>query len=36
VDGDKIKAFYKNGILHLEIPKREEAKQKSSRLIDIS
>jgi HSP20 family protein len=36
VDGDKIKASYENGILQLEIPKREEAKQKPSRLIDIS
>lgn len=36
VDGDNIKAKYENGILHLEIPKREEAKQKPSRLIDIN
>ena len=36
VDSDKIKAQYENGILKLEIPKREEAKQKPSRLIDIS
>jgi HSP20 family protein len=36
VDADKIKAKYDNGILKLEIPKREEAKQKPSRLIDIS
>ena len=36
VDADKIKAKYDNGILMLEIPKREEAKQKPSRLIDIS
>jgi HSP20 family protein len=35
VDGDKIKARYENGLLKLEIPKREEAKQKPSRLIDI-
>jgi Molecular chaperone (small heat shock protein) len=36
VDADKIKAKYENGILQLEVPKREEAKQKPSRLIDIS
>ena len=36
VDGDKIQAKYENGILQLSIPKREEAKQKPSRLIDIS
>ena len=35
VDGDKIKAKYENGLLQLEIPKREEAKQKPARLIDI-
>jgi len=36
VDADKIKARYDNGILKLEVPKREEAKQKPARLIDIS
>jgi HSP20 family protein len=36
VDADKIKAKYDNGILRLEVPKREEAKQKPARLIDIS
>lgn len=36
VDADKIKAKYENGILKLDIPKREEAIQKPSRLIDIS
>ncbi len=36
VDSDKIKARYENGILKLEIPKREVAKQKPFRLIDIS
>ncbi|MDB5200331.1 MAG: heat-shock protein [Chitinophagaceae bacterium] len=35
VDADKIKAKYENGLLQLEIPKREEAKQKPARLIDI-
>jgi len=32
---NKIKAKYENGILRLDIPKREEAKQKLARLIDI-
>ncbi len=36
VDGDKIQAKYENGILQLNIPKREEAKQKPSRLINVS
>ena len=36
VDSEKIKAEYVNGILKLEIPKREEAKQKPARLIDIA
>ena len=36
VDVDKIEAKYENGILHLLIPKKEEAKQKPSRLIQIS
>ncbi|TAN15296.1 MAG: Hsp20/alpha crystallin family protein [Chitinophagaceae bacterium] len=36
VDADKIKARYENGILHLTIPKREEAKQKPPRLIEIA
>lgn len=36
VDADKIMAKYENGLLQLEIPKREEAKQKPARLIDIS
>lgn len=36
VDSEKIKATYENGILKLEIPKREEVKVKPSRLIDIS
>lgn len=35
VDADKIKAKYENGLLQLEIPKKEEAKQKPARLIDI-
>ena len=36
VDADKINAKYENGLLSLVIPKREEAKQKPARLIDIS
>ena len=36
VDADKIQAKYENGVLKLIIPKREEIKQKPSRLIDIS
>jgi HSP20 family protein len=36
VDADKIKAKYENGLLQLEVPKKEEAKQKPARLIDIS
>ena len=36
VDIDKIQAKYENGLLHLLIPKKEEAKQKSPRLIQIS
>ncbi len=35
VDSDKINAKYENGILKLQIPKREEAKHKPSRLISI-
>lgn len=36
VDIDKIQAKYDNGLLHLMIPKKEEAKQKQPRLIQIS
>jgi HSP20 family protein len=35
VDEEKISARYENGLLLLSIPKREEAKQKPPRLIDI-
>jgi HSP20 family protein len=35
VNADKIVASYENGILRLEIPKKEEAKQKPSRLINV-
>lgn len=36
VDADKIQAKYEDGLLHLLIPKKEEAKQKAPRLIQIS
>ncbi|MCW3106819.1 MAG: Hsp20/alpha crystallin family protein [Segetibacter sp.] len=36
VDADKIEAKYENGLLNLVIPKKEEAKQKGPRLIQIS
>ena len=35
VDADKIEARYINGVLHLTIPKKEEAKQKPPRMIEI-
>jgi len=35
VDEDKISARYENGLLYLSIPKKEEAKQKPPRLIEI-
>jgi HSP20 family protein len=36
VDVDQIQAKYENGLLHLVIPKKEEAKKKPARLINIS
>jgi len=36
VDQDNIRARYENGMLRLTIPKKEEAKQKEPRLIEIS
>ncbi len=36
VDADKIKAKYEDGVLHLLIPKKEEAKQKQPKLIQVS
>lgn len=36
VDSDKIKASHKDGVLEITIPKREEAKVKPPRSIDIS
>lgn len=35
VKGDDISAQYKDGVLNIVIPKREEAKQKPSRTIEI-
>lgn len=35
-DVDKISAVHKNGILHITIPKKEEAKEKPARQIKIS
>src|SRR4051812_38666821 len=35
VDEQNINARYENGVLHLTIPKREEAKQKGPRTIEI-
>ncbi len=35
VNADKIEAKYENGLLKLNIPKREEARQKPAKLIDI-
>jgi len=35
VDSERIDATYDNGILHVSIPKREETKLKSSRMIEI-
>jgi HSP20 family protein len=34
-DTDKIAASYKEGVLNIEIPKKEEAKEKPKRLINI-
>ncbi len=35
VDSDKIAAKYENGILNVMIPKKEEAKPKPAKMIDI-
>ncbi len=35
VENSKIGAKYADGVLHLDIPKKEEAKQKPSRLIEV-
>ena len=36
VDADRIQATYENGVLHLTIPKKEEAKQRPPRTIQIN
>jgi HSP20 family protein len=36
VDNDKIRAKYENGILRVSIPKKEEAKPRPAKQIDIS
>ncbi len=36
VDTEKIEARYEDGVLHLSIPKKEQAKQKAPRMIEIS
>lgn len=36
VDEDQIRASYQDGVLQLSIPKKEEAKRKPSRIIEIS
>lgn len=35
IDADKINAKYENGILSIELPKREEEKAKAARAIEI-
>ncbi|WP_394993545.1 Hsp20/alpha crystallin family protein [Emticicia sp.] len=36
IDGEKIVATYNDGVLGLELPKKEEAKPKEPRLIEIA
>jgi HSP20 family protein len=36
VDGDRIEANYSEGILNVTLPKREEAKEKPARQIEIA
>lgn len=36
VEEDKIKAVYKEGVLNITVPKREESKQKQKRMIAVS
>lgn len=36
VDGEKIKANYRDGILHIVVPKTEAARRKPKRTIKIS
>lgn len=35
VDGDKVEAKYENGVLHIALPKKEEAKPKPVRAIEV-
>lgn len=35
VDGDKVKANYTDGVLHISLPKKEEAKPKPARAIQV-
>ncbi|PZD76932.1 Hsp20/alpha crystallin family protein [Mesonia sp. K7] len=35
VDSQKITAAYENGVLKIEIPKKEEAKEQTKRMIEI-
>jgi HSP20 family protein len=35
IDGDKISAYYSDGILNISLPKREEVKPKPAREIEI-
>jgi HSP20 family protein len=36
VDAERIQANYQDGVLYIHLPKREEAKEKPARQIDIS
>ena len=36
VDGDNINAKYEDGVLYVSLPKREEAKVKPARMIEIA
>lgn len=36
IDGEQINATYSDGILHVTLPKKEEAKPKEARLIEIA
>ncbi len=36
VEQEKIKATYNNGVLSIQVPKREESKQKPKRMIAVS
>ena len=36
VDEDKIEAHYKDGVLHLTIPKKEKARQRLAKKIEVS